>query len=438
MLYNALKILVRFGIRIYYSEVKVRNSHYLNHDGPMIIIANHPNALMDAWLLGTISPKPIYYMTKASFFNNKLKMRFLRSLNMIPINRSSETKNEAVDNNSTLEECYKLLSEGKTLVIFPEGTSYMEIFLRQFKSGTARIALEAESRNNGKLGLKVVPVGLIYTQGEKFRSSIMVNIGEGSGITQHLEEYKTNHSSAARKLTKEFRKMLENVLITAQNKEQETLITSLTEALQSKYLHNAVNVESEFDLMKKIRNRIELYSLEQPEQIVKIQKLLANLNWNSEKMEIKNDFLDRGLRSRMFIRQIITSLIALTIGFPIYVFGLIHNVIPYKLTDLIILKSKMSKEFYAAIALLLGLVLYPLNYALFVYITISLFHPPVWITIIYCISLPFLGLYTYYFSKYMKHISYKINYTFLVINNREIVIEMKKQRRKLFKLLFEN
>lgn len=438
MLYSVLKVLVHFGIRIYYSEVKVRNSSYLNHDGPMIIIANHPNALMDAWLLGTISPKPIYYMTKASFFNNKLKMWFLRSLNMIPINRSSEAKNEAVDNNSTLEECYKLLGEGKTLVIFPEGTSYMELFLRQFKSGTARIALEAESRNNGKLDLKVVPVGLIYTQGEKFRSSIMVNIGEGSEITHHLEEYKTNHSSAARKLTNEFRKMLESVLITAQNKEQEALIVSLNEALQSRYLQNAVNVESEFDLMRKIKDRIELYSLEQPEKIVKIQKLLANLNWNSEKMEIKNDFLDRGLRSRMFIRQIITSLMALTIGFPIYLLGMIHNIIPYKLTDLIIIQSKMSKEFYAAIAIILSLIFYPLNYILFIYLSITFFHPPIWATIIYGVSMPFLGLYAYYFSRYMKHISYKINYTFLVMNNREILVGMKKQRRKLFHLLFEN
>src|SRR5690606_26489671 len=114
-----------------------------------------------------------------------------------------------------------LLSEGKTLVIFPEGNSQMELLLRQLKSGTARIALEAELRNQGKLDLKIVPAGLMYTQGEKFRSSILVNFGSSINVTHHLEEFKENQSSAARKLTEEFRKMLENVLVTTQTKEQE-------------------------------------------------------------------------------------------------------------------------------------------------------------------------------------------------------------------------
>jgi 1-acyl-sn-glycerol-3-phosphate acyltransferase len=438
MLYNILKFLVRIGIRIYYSEVKVRNGVNLQHNGPKIIISNHPNALMDAWLIGTISKEPIYYMTKASFFNNKLKMWFLRSLNMIPINRADEAKIEGVNNNSTLEECYKILSEGKTLVVFPEGSSYMELLLRKLKSGTARIALEAEHRYDGKLNLKVIPIGLMYTKGEKFRSSIMVNIGAGITVTDYLEEYKTNHSTAAKKLTQKFREILEQVLITTQNKEQEALVTSLTEALQSRYLNNAKNVESELDLMKKIRDRIELYSLEKPKRIEKIQNLLANLNWSIKKMDIKNDFLDRGIRSRMFIRQLILSLLALILGFPIYLIGLIHNIVPFKLTDTIIIKSKMSKEYYAAIAILIGLILYPLNYALIIYFVSYFVEMTFWDKVLYVVLMPILGLYSYYFANYLRHISYKFNYTFLVINNREMIVELKKKRKKLFRLLFED
>jgi hypothetical protein len=36
----------------------------------------------------------------------------------------------------------------------------MERQLRELKSGTARIALEVEQRNAGKLNLKVVPIGI--------------------------------------------------------------------------------------------------------------------------------------------------------------------------------------------------------------------------------------------------------------------------------------
>lgn len=438
MLYRILKIIMRIGIHLYYSEIKVRNEKYLEHSGPMIIIANHPNTLVDALLIGIISPRPIYYMTKATFFNNKWKMRILRSLNMIPINRATEAKTRGVDNSSSFEECFRLLSEGKTLVIFPEGNSQMELLLRQLKSGTARISLEAELRNNGKLNLKVVPVGLMYTQGEKFRSSIMVNCGEGIGVTHHLEEFKENQASAARKLTEEFRKLLEGVLVTTQNKEQEALITSLSEALQSRYLHNAENVESEIELIKKIRDRIEKLSLDNPGKIEQIQYLLWNLNWKTEKMEIKNDFLDRGLRSGMFIRQIITSFIGLIVGFPLFLFGLIHNGIPYRLTDLIILRLiRPSKEFYAPLAILLSLILYPLNYVLFGFLVYKLFHPELWMMIVYCVLMPVSGLFAYSFARYMKHISYKLNYIFLLMNNKDLILEMKEQRQQLFQLIFE-
>ncbi|MBX2950601.1 MAG: 1-acyl-sn-glycerol-3-phosphate acyltransferase [Crocinitomicaceae bacterium] len=438
MLYRILKVLMRIGINLYYSEIKVRNERYLEHTGPMIIIANHPNTLVDALLIGIISPRPIYYMTKATFFNNKLKMRILRSLNMIPVNRATEAKTQGVDNSSTLEECYRLLAEGKTLVIFPEGNSQMELLLRQLKSGAARIALESELRGNGTLNLKVVPVGLMYTQGEKFRSSIMVNFGNGIGVTHYLEEFRENQSSAARKLTEEFRKLLEGVLVTTQNKEQEALVTALSDALKSRYLHNASDVESEVGFMKKIRDRIEVLTLEKPKKVEQIQQLLWNLNWKTQKLEIKNDFLDRGLRSSMFIRQIITSFIGLIIGFPVYLFGLIHNILPFKFTDFIIPKITKSKEFYAPLAILIGLIIYPLNYAFFAILFYQLFQPELWLLVVYCVLMPVLGFFAYNFSKYMQHISYKLNYIFLLMNKKEVILEMKEQRKQLFQLIFED
>ena len=40
---------------------------------------------------------------------------------MIPINRKIDGEVAGVKNNDSFEACYKLLEEGKTLVIFPEG-----------------------------------------------------------------------------------------------------------------------------------------------------------------------------------------------------------------------------------------------------------------------------------------------------------------------------
>lgn len=405
---------------------------------PMILIANHPNTLMDALMIGIISPRPVYYMTKATYFNRKWKMKLLRSINMIPINRSTESKIDGVDNDSVFEECYQLLAEGKTLVIFPEGNSQMEWSLRKLKSGTARIALETELRNGGKLDLRIVPIGLMYMQGEKFRSNVLVNFGEGISVTNHLETYKVNKSLAAKHLTAEMTDLLENVLVTTQNKEQEAVVFSLVEHLQSRYLHNAETAESELELIRKVRDNINRLTMENPKRLEEIQQLLWNLNWKASKLAIRKDFLDRGLRSSLFIRQIFTSIIALVIGFPVFLLGFLFNFIPHFLTGFLLRDViKISREFYAPVSVIISLFLHPLTYLVFSYFFYHLFEPPFYVVIMHFFLMPFLGLFSLHFANYLKHISYKVKYTFLLMNNRNLILEMKEQRQLLFKLLFE-
>jgi len=437
MVYQILKILVRLGVYLYYSEVKVRNRDVLNAQGPKLIIANHPNTLVDALLIGILSPQPVYYMTKATYFNKKWKKKILRSLKMIPINRPTESKIEGVNNATTLEECYNLLAQGKSLVIFPEGTSYMELLLRPLKTGAARIALEAERRNNGTLKLQVIPVGLIYTQGEKFRSSVMVNFGQGMNVTDYLENYKINHAQTAKQLTEAFKIMLQEVLVTVQNKEHEKLITDLSHVLQSKYLATTQNVESEIGLMRQIRDRIDILSQTNPQKIEEIWSLLHELMWKTKRMEVKNDLLDRRIRIGMFTRQTVTSILGLILASPFFIFGFIHNIIPYLLTHLLILRLKISIEFYAPLAITISAILYPINYVLFFYVLSCIWTPNVWISIFYCISMPLMGFFAYSFVQYLRHISYKLKFIWLVIRNKKAIIELQEQRKELFTLLFQ-
>lgn len=437
MLYRFIKILIKIGMRLYYSEIRVKNPEFLDHNGPMIIIANHPNTLVDAWLIGNICKQPIYFMAKGTFFNNRLKMWFLRTLNLVPINRATESKTKGVSNQATFEECYKLLEQGKTLVIYPEGNSFLERQLRELKSGTARIALEAEKRNLGKLNLKVVPMGLIYLQAEKFRSSILVNIGKGNKVTHHLEEYLNNPTVASKKMTEEFRAQLEKVLVTTQSKEQEELIEALVESIQSRYRGEENGVEQQVELLKRVRDRIEMLSLMEPWKVEEIQNLLLNINWRVQKLNIKSDFLDRKFRSKMFVRQITFSITGLLIGFPIFFVGFIHSIIPFKLTDMLMPKLVKNVEYYAPIAILIGLVLYPLTYVGFLWTVSSFVEMTFIMKFSYFMLMPITGMFAHAFVRYLKHISFKLNYIFLLMNEKEAIVELKKQRELLVKLIFD-
>ena len=192
--------------------------------------------MMDAWLLGVISNEKIYFMTKGTFFNSKLKMFLLKSLGLIPINRAIDGKTKGVSNGDSFESCYRILEQGKTLAVFPEGNSFPDRFLRKLKSGTARIALESERRNNGGLGVKIIPIGLNYSQAEKFRSDVYIRVGEAISPLPYLELYKSDTLKSSRDLTNNFYLNLKRLLIAAESKEQENPADKTYDILSTRYI----------------------------------------------------------------------------------------------------------------------------------------------------------------------------------------------------------
>ena len=60
----------------------------------------------------------------------------------------------------------------------PEGSSETERHLRPIKTGCGRIAMGTEKANNFGLGLRILPVGLTYKDGQKFRDEVVVNFGK--------------------------------------------------------------------------------------------------------------------------------------------------------------------------------------------------------------------------------------------------------------------
>ena len=433
MLYRILKVIVGIGIRLYYKEIKVKNGKFLEHDGPMIIIANHPNTLMDAWIIGNICPQPIYFMAKGTFFNSPFKRKILNSLKMIPINRQIDGEVAGVKNKDSFEACYKLLEEGKTLVIFPEGNSLLERQLRQLKSGTARIALEAENRNSGKLNLKIIPLGLFYSQAEKFRSSVMITVEKGLFVTDFLPEFLGNSSLAAKKLTTKFRLHLERVLVTTESKEQEKLINAIYTFIHKK--EETKNVEKNAEFLQQIKVRMEEIQLFQPYLISEIQQLVDEISWQSNKLKIQSDFIRRRFRSRLYLGQISLSVIFLLVGLPLFLFGFLHNSIPFYLTDKLVPRLTKYVEYFAPISVLLGLILYPLTYFGFLFALEKVAEPVLWIKFIYFISLPLTGMFAFAFVRWSKRIGHKWHYIFLIFNQKDALKNLKQNQKELEKLV---
>ncbi|MDP3314226.1 1-acyl-sn-glycerol-3-phosphate acyltransferase [Lutibacter sp.] len=178
---NKLYILFRFYIKIvlffFHKKIIVFGTQNIPDKGPVLFIANHQNALIDALLIPTTISCEIYFLSRASAFRNKWVSAFLKSLNMIPVFRLRDGIKTIKNNVEVFEKCVELLKEGKGIEIFAEGEHHLTRKIIPLKKGFARIVL-ATLQKYPDLKIQIVPIGLNFDSHLNFPSSVSVIYGK--------------------------------------------------------------------------------------------------------------------------------------------------------------------------------------------------------------------------------------------------------------------
>lgn len=137
--------------------------------GPCIVVANHPNGLLDPLLLQLACGRPVAFLAKHTLFGQPVLVPFLRAFGAIPVYRASE--GDTARNADTFARAHEVLAAGGVLALFPEGISHDAPDLQPLRTGAARIAL------SGPVDVPIVPVGLTYADKGTFRSSVTLCVG---------------------------------------------------------------------------------------------------------------------------------------------------------------------------------------------------------------------------------------------------------------------
>lgn len=174
MLYSFIKIIVRLALRIFCAGMVIKGRSALAIRGPVLITANHPNSFLDAIIIGSLFDRPVHFLARGDAFRKPWHNRLLRLLNMIPVYRLSEGKENLSLNDSSFKKSKAILSAGGIVLIFIEGICVHKHELQLFKKGAGRIAME--SRTNKKL--HILPLGIAYDSFENFGKQINIHIGE--------------------------------------------------------------------------------------------------------------------------------------------------------------------------------------------------------------------------------------------------------------------
>ena len=206
--------LVRTITNTFFRRIDVVGIENVPAEGPVIFAGNHPNALMDGWLLTAKCGRwPLHFMANAKLWNYKLLGRLMNLSGAVPV-YSREDHGENADNSQAFDRLYEVIEAGNCMGVFPEGISHAESQLTKLKTGAARIALAVAERGN--TAVTIVPCGLNYIHRHRFRSQVMIEFGEPIVIDQHwATQYRSDNPGTVRKLTDHLANALLNVTLNA-------------------------------------------------------------------------------------------------------------------------------------------------------------------------------------------------------------------------------
>lgn len=161
MIYTLIKYFLKYFLYVLGTPVIIGREN-IPLSGPMIVVANH-ESLIDGLLLASFWPQRITSLSAAYLFRLPIIGSVLRSLGAIPV------QNEAGEL-SAMKAAIRILQEGKTLIIFPEGQVSKHDGLCPFKYGWAYLAF--------KTGVPVIPVAIKGTRTILPRGSIIPRRGK--------------------------------------------------------------------------------------------------------------------------------------------------------------------------------------------------------------------------------------------------------------------
>lgn len=232
MIYALLRAVAGVALRWYYRSIDASGMTRIPRRGPVLLVVNHPNALVDALVVGWVLPRRMLLTAKATLFANPIAGWLLRRVGVVPLQRASDVAAGARAPDPTRNaESFRGVSDrlraGGAVLIFPEGKSHDEPSLAAIRTGAARIALEA-SRQAGVRGLRVVPIGLHFERKERPSTRVLAQVGDPIVMDAWRPR---DEASAVTELTADIEERLRAVTLNFDTHDEVAATTSLAASL---------------------------------------------------------------------------------------------------------------------------------------------------------------------------------------------------------------
>ncbi len=423
--YRIVRFILRSAVDVYFVDIRASGQDLIPADGPLIFAANHPNSIMDTVMLGTQTSRQIRYMARSGLFKNLAVRAIFNHFGVIPVYRSQDGSDTS-DNQSSFEKAFEALEEGGCIGIFPEGRNSPDRQVRELKTGTARIALSAEDRNDFSLGVQIQPVGLNFEDRDRFLSRVLIRFGEPIDVRDYEDLYRIDPRDAARALTDRLQKDMRHLATHIEDQRNHQLVQDIhaiygakinQEVLGDLNLeldlfdrtarqdqldrrdHNAAikakprtKLEDRFQLEQRIADAVDFFQRTDPGLVARVRMDVRRYLDHLSQLKIRHKLVEQGLKDGRRRKEAVKlTTYAVLLG-PIAIYGLINNVIPALIVRLIT-RRQPDEAMVAFAGFFTGLLAFPLFYSLQAWALWHLSDYSVLTVLFYVLTLPVTGLF---------------------------------------------
>lgn len=388
--WRLLSYYIFFLMRLFYRKITVEGKENIPPKGPIIFAPNHQNALMDPLAILYAARRQTVFLARADIFKIPILRNLFFWLKIIPIFRIRDGKENLGNNEASFNVAVEVLENNRSVCIFPEAAHTNQRSLLPLKKGVPRLAFLAEEKNNFKLGVKVIPVGIYFDDYEHMRSSLHVRFGQPLDVGRFEDAYEKNPQRAMHVFRNNLTEKLSDIALDIKVKEYYDVFYTVSEIFAEpleKEAHRILSGQVQrFAWQKKMVAALEAKLSEDPDFMSQFRSKVLLFLRLLKTNKIKWEFLK--LPVPVFSRLWLDGFLLL-ITLPVFIYGLVNNILFYGSVKMLVQKIK-DHQFHSSIKFVWGLAASPLFYLLqsVLFFALSGNLP---LSLAYLVSLPFSG-----------------------------------------------